>query len=235
MTRDSVALKVLLLISVVLGVVAQVTDPALYGLDPRTGGIVMSWIKLVSLIVAAVTGWLQTSPLKGEHDGDQVTRVKGGNMGAWLLPLLLVSAVSCAGVTPRAQLVQTHQAIQTLLASVDDAERTLCFGSTILPTVPTRCTTEAATQAGLTDQRHQAIQGAFNRAYDAQIRLAGVIATWEQGASIDLNLAIAAATEVDAQLDQMNVSFPQLAPLIRNVQRWMAELARLRQLIGGGL
>ena len=63
MTRDSGVLKWLLLASVILGVLATVTDPTLYGMNPVSGGVVMNWIKLISLIVTAVSGWLQTSPL----------------------------------------------------------------------------------------------------------------------------------------------------------------------------
>lgn len=69
MTRDSRVLKGLLLLSVVLGVLASVTDPTIYGLSQPFGDYLLNWIKLASLIVAAVTGWLQTSPLKGENDG----------------------------------------------------------------------------------------------------------------------------------------------------------------------
>lgn len=74
MTRDSKTLKVLLLTAVILGGLATVTDPTLYGFSAETGAVVMNWIKLLLLIVTAVTGWLQTSPLKGENDHKRVRR-----------------------------------------------------------------------------------------------------------------------------------------------------------------
>ena len=91
MTRDSGVLKWLLLASVILGVLATVTDPTLYGMNPVSGAVVMNWIKLISLIVTAVSGWLQTSPLKGENDGDTVKR---NNITGWVLPLLLAGSLA---------------------------------------------------------------------------------------------------------------------------------------------
>lgn len=98
MTRDSWVLKVLLLLSVILGVLASVTDPALYGFDPVTGAVILNYIKLAAVLVGAITGYLQTSPLKGENDDKRM-----GGPRAWLLPLLLagsMAATSCAGFMP---------------------------------------------------------------------------------------------------------------------------------------
>jgi hypothetical protein len=86
MTRDSRILKVLLLLSVVLGVLSTITDPSLYGLDPVRGKILLNRIQLLSAIIAAVTGYLQTSPLKGENDSQQI------KPRSVLLPFLLVTA-----------------------------------------------------------------------------------------------------------------------------------------------
>lgn len=66
MTRDSVSLKVLCLLSVILGVLSAVTDPASLGFSPETGAVLLSWAKLLSTLTAAVSGWLMTSPLKGD-------------------------------------------------------------------------------------------------------------------------------------------------------------------------
>lgn len=98
LNRDSLTLKVLLLLSVVLGVLASITDPTLYGLDPVFGAVLLNYIKLASVIVAAVTGWLQTSPLPGENDDKRV----GGGMRSIVLPFLLVSALASGACLPKA-------------------------------------------------------------------------------------------------------------------------------------
>lgn len=72
MTRDSGILKWLFLLSAILGVLATITDPTLYGFSPETGAIVMNYIKLGAAVVAAITGYLQTSPLKGENDDRRI-------------------------------------------------------------------------------------------------------------------------------------------------------------------
>jgi hypothetical protein len=97
-----------------------------------------------------------------------------------LILLALVLLAACAA-NPRARLVQTHQGIQTALATLDDAERILCWDATVLPADATRCTTEAARLAGLTDARHQAISRGFIKAYEAQLGLGQVIAVWVLG------------------------------------------------------
>ena len=149
-----------------------------------------------------------------------------------LLVVILLTA-ACAGVSPRAQLVQTHQGIQTLLASVDDAERIVCFGSTTLPSDPTRCSTPAAQTAGLTDARHRAISRAFVKAFDAQIALGAAIAVWQYGQAMDVSLLESAVAEIDAQLAGMNIAIPALAPMFRRLVEWKAEIARFRLLFGG--
>lgn len=97
LNRDSLTLKVLLLLSVVLGVLASITDPTLYGLKPVFGAVLLNYIKLASVIVAAVTGWLQTSPLPGENDDKRVN----GGMRSVLLPFLLVSALASGACLPK--------------------------------------------------------------------------------------------------------------------------------------
>lgn len=147
-----------------------------------------------------------------------------------LLVALLLLLPACASMSPRAQLVQTHQSIEVLLATLDDAERVLCFGSTILPADPTRCTTSAAVLAGLTTQRHRALRRHFAAAFDAQVRVGAVIATWQPGTTVDMTTAINAAVEVSKQLDEM----ASVSGLIRDAARWLVELNRLKALFGGG-
>jgi hypothetical protein len=137
LNRDSLTLKVLCLLSVVLGVLSAVTDPVSLGFSPETGAIVVSWVKLLSTLVAAITGWLMTSPLKGENDDKRV----GNGPRAWLLPLLLAGSVltiSCAGQTPapvtsqptaeqvqvtRAQALKIAQAVESVGNLVVEARR----------------------------------------------------------------------------------------------------------------
>lgn len=69
MTRDSALFKLLPIVSIVLATVAATTDPASLHLSP----VVVNWIKLVSTIVAAITGWLGTSPLPGKNDPNVIT------------------------------------------------------------------------------------------------------------------------------------------------------------------
>lgn len=149
------------------------------------------------------------------------------------LALLLALTLACAGVSPRAQVVQTHQGLQTILASFDDAERQLCFGSTTLPARPNVCSTEVATVVGLTNARHRSIQGALARAYTEQIRLGAVIEAWTPGTPLDMSAAFAIATEVNAQLREMNTAVPDLSRLLSLMEAWIRELSRLK-VAGGG-
>jgi hypothetical protein len=151
--------------------------------------------------------------------------------------ILIVIAVSlsfaCGGMTPRAKLVNSHQSIETLLATVDDAERILCFGSVELPRDPTRCTTDLARQAKLTDEKHRAIRLQFIKAYEAQIRLGRVIATWVPGTQVNMDTAVDAVAEISYQLSEMNSSIPDLSFLIKNVKLWLEELNRMKEVFGG--
>ena len=148
---------------------------------------------------------------------------------------LVLLAACCASVSPRVQLVTAHQGIQTILATADDSERVLCFGSTALPAVATECSTAAAAQVGLTGERHRAIRRAFVKAYDAQIALGAVITAWVRGQPVDMSTLISAASEIDVQLAQMNVKAPNLGKLIKDLLNWKAEIERIRELFGGGL
>lgn len=150
-----------------------------------------------------------------------------------IVALTLIIALACAA-NPRAKLVQTHQGIQTILASMDDMERTFCFGSTVPTATPNRCDTEIAKTIGLTNARHQAISAAFIKAYDAQLQIGAAIAIWQPGQTIDLAVALKAASDVNRILAEMNVKVPDLAGLLLKGQQWSAELQRLKALFGGG-
>ena len=178
----------------------------------------------------------------GTGAGDVPHLVSGTGDGSikprlWVLPLLLAGSLvaSCATMSPRAQAVQTHQGIQTLLASVDDAERVLCFGSTALPPAPSRCTTDAARAAGLTDARHQAISRALVKAFSGQVVVGMAISVWQPGQPLDMSQVDAAAADIDRELAQMNAGIPALAPLLAKAREWVAEINRLKALFKGGL
>jgi hypothetical protein len=147
-----------------------------------------------------------------------------------LLMLALTLTLACAGA-PRARLVQTHQTIQTALAALDDAERRLCWNTIVVPDDATRCTTAAATAAGLTPERHQAISRAFIKAYRAQLVLGDAIALWTQGAVIDLAPIEAAARDLDLAFAGLPATLPSVAPLLTARRDWQRELDRLTTLV----
>lgn len=154
------------------------------------------------------------------------------NMRRAAILLLAVVIAGCAGVTPRAHLVQTHQAVHTLLSSVDDAERVLCFGSTTLPPEPTKCNTAVAAAAGLTDARHQRIQAALVKAYEWQLLLGGIISVWQPGMTVDMTMVLEAIGDIQAELDAMNIGLPDLRPLVLKSAEWIAEVNRLKSQFG---
>jgi len=168
-----------------------------------------------------------------------VSDIRDGSINPrlWLLPLLLVGGLAvpaCATMSPRAQAVQTHQGIQTLLAAVDDAERVLCFGSTTLPAQPSRCTTDAARTAGLTDARHQALSRALVKAFAGQVAVGTALTVWRPGRPVDMSEVDAAAVEIDRELAQLRTGIPAIAPLITKAREWIAEVNRLKALFQGG-
>lgn len=150
------------------------------------------------------------------------------------LLLIVLLASACAGVSPRAKLVVSHQGIQTLLASVDDSERLLCFGSVTLPVDPSVCST-AAMKVGLTNDRHRSIRRSFVKAFNAQIALGVVIGTWVPGEPLDMSQLLLAVEEIDVQLALMNIKSPDISNFIQSILRWKAEIEKLKSLFGGNL
>jgi hypothetical protein len=150
-----------------------------------------------------------------------------------LLIVVILFSVACAG-SPRANLVRTHQSVQIALGAVDDAERMLCFGSITLPVNPTHCTTEAARTAGLTDERHKAIQTLLARAQKEQLRIASVISVWKSGDKINFDTIVSLAKAITDQINQMNASvqIPDLAALIQQIRDWVEEINRLKLAFG---
>lgn len=210
------------------GIVLIVADPKAFNFDEGLRKLIMT-----STVFAlfGLANYLKQHPLP-EDDAEVVSVTRNGrDMLMWFLPLVL--ALSACASSPRAKLVQTHQSVQMTLATLDDAERVLCWNTTIPPEDSSRCTTEAARTAGLTTERHRAISRAFVKAYDAQLAIGGVIAVWAPGTPVDFTLIDAAAAEIDAQVRLMNVSLPEIAPLIRRIREWQAEITKIKQLFGG--
>lgn len=154
-------------------------------------------------------------------------------MKRFLLALFVFVLVACAG-SPRANLVRSHQAAQVTLATIDDTERVLCFGSTTVPAVDAnRCTTDAAKAAGLTDLKHQQFHAILNKGYRAQIELADVIDAWTPGTKADMTTLTNVARELQELTATLtNAQLPNLAKLIGQIAAWKAEIDRLRELFG---
>lgn len=150
------------------------------------------------------------------------------------IALILIIGLACSSLSPRAQLVTTHDGVEKLLAAVDDSERILCFGSTTMPAVPTKCTTPAAVAAKLTDDRHVALSRALYKAFSAQVALGKVIQTWVPGQPVDMSMLTSAVAEVDVQLALLDIKAPNLSGLLADILKWKAEIERLRALFGGG-
>jgi hypothetical protein len=144
----------------------------------------------------------------------------------------MVGAAACVG-NLRANLVRSHQAAQITLATIDDTERVLCFGSTVVPTVANHCTTEAAKLAGLNDATHQAIHVVLNKGFRAQIELADAIDAWTPGTKVDLSVLTGVAQQLQQLVGTLtNTQLPDLAKLITQAASWKAEVDRLRELFG---
>jgi hypothetical protein len=89
MTRDSWLLKVLLLLSVILTALSAFT-PEYLGVSD----LVAHRLTALGAVIAAVSGWLQTSPLKGDND---TNKVKPSNLPVILLAIVLGASVTLSG------------------------------------------------------------------------------------------------------------------------------------------
>lgn len=109
MTRDSKVLPVLQVSAIVLAlVVANITDPAAWGVSP----VALKWLGLLSTVIGTVAGFLGTSPLKGANDANSVTPPR---LPVVLLAIALGGAltfgVSCGGAIKPAQLPSQAAAV----------------------------------------------------------------------------------------------------------------------------
>lgn len=108
MTRDSWLLKLLLLLSVILTALSAFT-PEYLGLSD----LVAHRMTAFGAVVAAITGFLQTSPLKGENDG---SKIKPSNLPVILLIVALGGAVllsACGGKVPAQLPANTAAVVQS--------------------------------------------------------------------------------------------------------------------------
>lgn len=233
MTRDSKILPILQVSAIVLAlIVANITNPLDWGVSP----IALKWLGLLSTIIGTVAGFLGTSPLKGSSDNNSVTPPR---LPVVLLALTLgalLFGVSCAG-NLRVQLVKAHQSIETALATADDTERIVCFGTKELARVPdpTHCTTALAVQAGLTDAKHREFHRLLSLAFAAQVRLGPVLQSWQgPGLPADLTEVVALSDQITALARTFNASVPDIGGLIQTVLRWQADLVSLKHSLAGG-
>ena len=75
MTRDSKILTFIQLAGFCAGLVANtINDPVSYGLTP----LVVKWVNLIAIVLTGISGWLRTSPLKGENDHLRVVKTESG-------------------------------------------------------------------------------------------------------------------------------------------------------------
>lgn len=103
-------------------------------------------------------------------------------MKYYYLPLALGLAFAlsaCASVPVKQRAVTSLQASETALASAHDLEMGLCYAKPA--DLGSHCTAPAAAAAGLTDQRHVALEHAFELAFDAESKAALVLLTWKAG------------------------------------------------------
>lgn len=118
MTRDSWLLKVLLLLSVILTAISAFT-PEYLGVSD----IVAHRLTAFGAVVAAVAGFLQTSPLAGANDANKVNPSGPRSLPVVLLALALGASLSigCAG-NAKPLTLPTPAAIAT---AAPDADRQL--------------------------------------------------------------------------------------------------------------
>ena len=115
MTRDSKLLRILQLAAIVLGIMAAtISDPVSYGLSP----IAMKWLALLSTIMGTVSGWLGTSPLKGD---DEANGVKPSHLPVVLLAVALGGALSVASGCAGRQTAPLVMPTSTAAVATDDA------------------------------------------------------------------------------------------------------------------
>ena len=163
-------------------------------------------------------------------------------MPAWLLPLVAVGLagtmmMGCAG-NLRVQLVKSHQAIETSLATIDDAERVVCFGTTHVDLAPdpTKCNNAIAATAKLTDAKHQQFHRLLSKAYAAQVRLGPVLQSWTgPGLPADLTEVLAISDQVTALAREFNPSVPNISGLIAEALKWQSQLASIKAALSGGV
>lgn len=235
MSRDALLLKVLNLSALLAGAAAFAFTG--HAGDYGLSDLAVKWIALIATLLGTASGWLSTSPLPGKSDDNTVAGT-GKFIGMLLICALAGSTlISCAG-NIHVNLIKAHQAIETGLATVDDAERVVCFGTKDLKQVPdpTHCTTALAVTAKLTDAKHQEFHRLLSKAYDAQARLGPVLQSWTgPGLPADLTEVLALADQVTKLARDFNPSVPDVGAIITDVLKWQSELASLKTALSGGV
>lgn len=238
MTRDSQLWTFLRIITALLTAIAGfalASDHGAASLGLST--VALNWILVVNSAVALIGGSLGNSPLPGKNDSETING--SGKFIGMLLMVALAGAtlIGCAG-NLRVTLIKAHQGIETTLATIDDAERVMCFGTATLAQVPdpTRCTTALAVQAHLTDAKHQQFHRLLARAYADQERLGPVLQSWTgPGLPADLEDVLRLADQITALAREFNAATPDVGNLIQTILRWQSELASIKSALGGGV
>ncbi len=144
-----------------LGALATLVTYLISKGTPPTQWTYMEWLQMASFVAAWIIGKLQASPL--ESNVNLRLQHPNATVMALLLSVGLVFGAGCAKSH-----LQEIQVTHDSLALAQDLEAQLCWGvAKVTDPVENRshCTTGVATQIGLTDARHQAINSKLAQAF----------------------------------------------------------------------
>jgi hypothetical protein len=164
----------------------------------------------------------------------------------YLLVLFLFTFTAALALTACASLAvvltKTYVSVEKSLATVDDGEYDLCFG-THDPAVITQmtaaqlvhCSSPVAGPAGLTDARHLQLTRQLKDAFDAQVRLGPILKTWTAGPiPKDLATALSDAAQVNSLAQALDPKAPNVQPFLDDITLWIKDLASIQATITGG-
>jgi hypothetical protein len=155
------------------------------------------------------------------------------------LKVLALTALLASCASLPVVLTKTYEMNETALATVDDSEYILCYGtkdiSNITGAALLHCTSPAAKLAHLTDDLHLQVSKKLNDAFEAQKRLGPVLATWTAGTAVpkDLLTTIDDANQVNSLVQALDPKVPDASSLFANLKTWINDLSTLRSKIGG--
>lgn len=125
---------------------------------------------------------------------------------SFAVALLAALAFACGG-SAHVRLIQGHQAFETALETVDDAERLACWGSVTLPADPTTCTLPTADAPVISKKLHHDISIRIRDAFDHQTALVPILKGWTANTvPPDLSSAYSDALQIDMLLRSVGIN-----------------------------